>query len=463
MKGYAGKVLIIVQNLPVPFDRRVWLEAKTLRDQGLKVSVICPTSKEFPLKYERIDGISVYRYKMPVEAEGVMSYFFEFAYAWLATAMLSLKVLLREGFDVIQACNPPDTYWVLGWLYRPLGKTFLFDHHDLSPEMFDAKYNGKASFLRRILEWLEKMTLRSARLVLSTNVSYKKVAITRGGVHPENVYVVRTGPDLQRLQLLPVENELKFGKEYMVCYLGEMCPQDGVDILLEAIDHFVRHLNRKDTHFVLVGGGPAMPSLRNLCKKMGLEDVVTFTGRVSDADLCRYLSSADVCVDPDPWSEWANHSTMNKILEYMTFGKPIVAFDLEEHKNSAGTAAVYVKPNDSAGFANAVSTLLDDESSRKKMGDVGYKRIRNELSWRHTRKALVKAYASLFPNMTQNVEKMPKVLEQLLEQAQTETYDILLPVKDAHTFVMKPGCCNDIVAIAEHILADRPTNPEYIE
>jgi glycosyltransferase involved in cell wall biosynthesis len=457
MKEYAGKLLIIVQNLPVPFDRRVWLEAKTLRDHGLKVSVICPKAKGFNKSYEVIDDISVYRYKMPVEADGVLGYLFEFAYAWLATAFLSVKVHMREGFDVIQACNPPDTYWLLGFIYRFLGKKYVFDHHDLSPEMFDAKYDGKKKILRKMLLWLEKMALKSAKLVLSTNESYKKIAIQRGGKNPKDVYVVRTGPDLNRLQQRTPESELRRGKKNMVCYLGEMCPQDGVDVLLESIDYFINDLGRRDTQFMLVGGGPAMPEMKRLSEEMNLSEFVEFTGRVSDDDLCRYLSSADVCVDPDPWSEWSNHSTMNKVLEYMTFAKPIVAFDLEENKNSAKQAALYVKPNDIKLFARAIDELLDDPDRCEEMGEFGYARIRGQLSWKHTQKGLIAAYYRLFPKMMTDDEAEQNIMDLMMAKISSDSVDLDMKTsdeKDPNLFVLDVDGQEDIVQIAQRILND---------
>ncbi|NOY60379.1 MAG: glycosyltransferase family 4 protein [Calditrichaeota bacterium] len=392
MKGYAGKVLIIVQNLPVPFDRRVWLEAQTLRDHGYKVSVISPKSKEFTESYERIDDIAVYRYKMPVNAQGALSYFFEFAYAWLATASLSLKVLFREGFDIIQACNPPDTYFLLARFYKLFGKKFVFDHHDLSPEMFEAKYDKKGGLLHKMLLLLEKWTLKTADIIISTNESYKNVAMSRGGRSEEDIFVVRTGPDLQRLRIMPPENALKRGRKYMVAYLGEMCPQDGVDYLLRSIDHFINKIGRKDVQFTLIGGGPAMEDLEKMSDEMGMSDHVAFTGRIPDEELCRYLSTADVCVDPDPFSEWADHSTMNKILEYMTFAKPIVSFDLTEAKHSAQQAAVYVPPDNTEQFAAEIDKLLDDPLKREEMGRFGRRRVVDHLAWRHTHKALLRAY-----------------------------------------------------------------------
>jgi len=406
MKGYAGKVLIIVQNLPVPFDRRVWLEAQTLRDNGYKVSVISPKSKEFTESHERIDDIAVYRYKMPVNAHGALSYFFEFAYAWLATALLSLKVLFREGFDIIQACNPPDTYFLLARFYKLFGKKFVFDHHDLSPEMFEAKYDKKGGLLHKMLLLLEKWTLKTADIVISTNESYKKVAMTRGGRADEDIFVVRTGPDMQRLRIMPPENSLKQGRKYMVAYLGEMCPQDGVDYLLRSIDHFINKIGRRDVQFTLIGGGPSMEDLKKMSEEMGLADHVAFTGRIPDEELCRYLSTADVCVDPDPYSEWADHSTMNKILEYMTFGKPIVSFDLTEARHSAQQAAVYVPPNNTEQFAAEMDKLLNDPAKREEMGKFGRRRVVDQLAWHHTHKALLRAYDKVTEFIVP-VEEMP--------------------------------------------------------
>ena len=396
MKAFAGRILIIVQNLPVPFDRRVWLEAKTLTGNGYKVSVICPKSPEYSRSHENLEGVAIYRYKMPVEAEGVLSYFFEFAYAWLAAAFLSLKVLWREGFDVIQACNPPDTYFVLGWLYKLFGKKFVFDHHDLCPEMFLAKYEKENKLLYRGLLFLEKLTLKTADIVISTNDSYKELAIKRGKKSAADIYVVRTGPDLARLKPRQAQQSLKQGFKHMICYLGEMCPQDGIDYLLRSADHLINRLGRKDVLFMLLGGGPAMPKFKAMSEAMGLQGSVRFTGRIPDKHVCDYLSTADVCVDPDPWSEWADHSTMNKVLEYMAFSKPIVAFDLKESKNSALEAAEFVEPNNVEEFSQTMSRLLDDPEKRSAMGRFGRKRIREQLAWEHTHKNLLKAYEKIF-------------------------------------------------------------------
>ncbi len=396
MKDFSGKILIIVQNLPVPFDRRVWLEAQTLRDHGYKVSVICPKSREYPEGHVVIDEISIYRYRIPLEAHGFFGYVFEFVYAWLMAAFLSVKVLFRGGFDVIHACNPPDTYFLLGAIYKLFGKAFVFDHHDLSPEMFMAKYEKTNKLLHKGLVYLEKLTMRTAKIVLATNESHKEIALRRGGKHPEDIFIVRTGPDLNRLRLMPAERALKNGRKYLVCYLGEMCPQDGVDYLLTSAKYLSEELGRHDVQFVIMGGGPEMPKLKALSEKMGLAQYVEFTGRIPDELLCRYLSTADVCVDPDPWSEWANRSTMNKIMEYMSFGKAIVAFDLKESRNSARQAAVYANIDDVEDFALKIAALLEDPERRKVMGRYGMQRVQNELAWKHTHKALLAAYDRVF-------------------------------------------------------------------
>ena len=390
MKASAGRILVIVQNLPVPFDRRVWLESKTLRNAGYQVSVICPKSIEFHKSFEITDDIAIYRYAMPVNASGILGYFFEFIYAWLATAFLSVRVFRKRGFDLIHACNPPDTFFLLAVFYKLFGVKFIFDHHDLSPEMFMAKFPGRYSFLLKGLYLLEWLTLKTADAVLCTNESYRQVALTRGKKKERDVFVVRTGPDLTRLHPQAPDQTLKRGKKFLVVYLGEMCPQDGVDYLLRAVADFVE--KRDDTVFTLVGGGPALEDMKKLARQLDLAGKVNFTGRISDQELNAYLSTADVCVDPDPYSEWSDKSTMNKVMEYMVFSKPIVAFDLMENRRSAQKAAVYVKPNDTIAFYSAIQALLDDPQKRHWMGTFGRNRIFYHLSWENGRLNLLRAY-----------------------------------------------------------------------
>ncbi len=391
-----GKVLIIVQNLPVPFDRRVWLESTTLKQAGYGVSVISPTGKhgDFKKTHEVIEGINVYRYPAPPEAEGVIGYAFEFSYAWLMTALLSLVVWVRHGFNVMQACNPPETYFLLAWFYKLFGKKLIFDHHDLSPEMYVAKGGKKGGLPYRLLLLLEKLTFKTADVVMTTNLSHKEIAVKRGGFDPNKVFVVRSAPNLDRFTRYDPIPELKEGAPYLICYLGEMCPQDGVDHMLYAAQVVLNEHNRKDVHFTFIGGGPSLEDLRKLKSKLGLDEYITFTGRVSDDDLCRYLSTADICVDPDPFTEWSNQSTMNKIMEYMAFGCPIVAFDLKENHYSAQDAAIYATPNDVDEMAALIVDLLENPDKRQEMGSYGLNRIENELAWQYSQPHLLAAYAA---------------------------------------------------------------------
>jgi len=376
-------------------DRRVWLEAQTLTETGHQVAVISIKGKN-DSKYEYLQNVHVYRYKAPPEAEGLLGYGFEFIYCWLMAFFLSLKVLFRHGFKVIHACNPPETYFLLGLFYKLFGKKFIFDHHDLSPEMYLAKYPfKKGGFVYRLLLLLERLTFMTADVVITTNLSHREIAIKRGNVTPENIFVVRSGPDNERLQLKPPKPELRNGKKFLVCYLGEMCPQDGVDYLLESINYLVMKLNYHDAFFTLVGGGPALPLLKKRAKELGISHFVQFTGRVSDELLCDYLSTADVCVDPDPWTEWSDKSTMNKIMEYMVFKKPIVAFDLKENRYSAQEAALYTVPNDTKEFAKDILNLLKDENRRKEMGEFGIQRVQSTLLWEYSKSNLVKAYKNI--------------------------------------------------------------------
>lgn len=392
------RVLIIVQNLPVPFDRRVWLEALTLRDAGYLVSIISPKGQhgKYQESHQFLEGIQIYRYPAPPEGEGVLAYVREFLYCWIYTALLSVKVWWRHGFDAIHACNPPETYFFLAWFYKLLGKKFLFDHHDLSPEMYLAKGGTEGGLLHRGLLLLEWLTFKTADVVVTTNESHKDVAMQRGGVAEERVFIVRTGPDFDRLQQLDVEEPLKKGKPYLVCYLGEMCEQDGVDYVLKSAKLLQEQFQRDDVQFILMGGGPALSQLREMKTVMGLDEFVDFTGRVSDYDLCRYLSTADVCLDPDPFTEWSNQSTMNKIMEYMAFGKPTVAFNLKENRYSAQEAAVYAQANDVNEFTHLLVDLLDTPQKRAEMGEFGQKRVHTKLAWDYSKPFLIEAYKKLF-------------------------------------------------------------------
>lgn len=396
MPAYTQRnILIIVQNLPVPFDRRVWQEATSLRAAGFGVAVVCPKKKIYTQSYERLEEVDIYRYPLLFEAnDGVAGYFVEFVYCWLASLWLALKAYAHRPFHAIHACNPPDTFFALAWLFRPLGVRFVFDHHDLCPEMYVAKGRPKAGFLYRSLLLLEKLTLRSAHRVIAVNQSHRDIALRRGGIDEEKIVIVRSGPRAAWADRRQTNDSLKQGREHLVMYLGEMCEQDGVDHLLHAVRHY-SSCNEKDTLFAFVGGGPDQPRMKALAGQMGLADWVHFTGRVSDQILWEYLAAADIGVDPDPWTEWSNLSTMNKIVEYMAFGIPIVAFDLTEHRRSAQDAALYVTPNDDIELSRQIRGLLLDRDRRHLMSACARRRFLENLAWEHAEGHLIAAYSSL--------------------------------------------------------------------
>jgi glycosyltransferase involved in cell wall biosynthesis len=392
-----GKVLILVENLSVPFDRRVWLEATTLRDAGYIVSVISPKGHHADMEsFVEIDGIAVYRYALEEAQPGVMGYVKEYSVAMLMTLLLTFRVWRARGFDVIHACNPPDLFFFIGLVWKIFGKKFIFDQHDICPEMFAVKFGNRFRLLRKLLQLLELGTYRTADVVIATNESVKKLAMTRGGVPERRVVVVRTGPDFDRLKIVPAEPALKKGSRWLVAYLGSMGPHDSVDLALKAAHDIVHMQGRTDVHFTFIGRGDQTPLLIELSRNLGLADHVTFTGRIPDEALVQYLSTADVCISPDGANGYNEYCTMNKTMEYMAVAKPVVAFDLLETRYSAQGAALYAPPNDVRAFADRVVQLLDDDALRENLGQVGRARVEQELSWEHSRGALLDAYARAF-------------------------------------------------------------------
>jgi glycosyltransferase involved in cell wall biosynthesis len=389
------RILILVENLPSPFDRRVWQEAGTLRDAGYGVSIICPTGKGCEKKHELVDGVDIWRYDLPTDGSGALGYLVEYGAALLWTFVLSLKVWWKSGFDVVHACNPPDLFFLIGGFFKLFGKKFVFDHHDACPELYEAKFGGK-TLLYRLMLLLEKLTFRTADVSIATNHSYRRIAIERGGMDPDRVFVVRSGPSLERMKLVPPVEALKKGRRYLVGYVGVMGKQEGIDYLLRAAAHLVHGLKRRDVHFGLVGGGTSLAEMKALARELGIAEYVTFTGRVSDGALLAMLSTADVCVNPDVANEMNDISTMNKVMEYMALGKPIVQFDLAEGRFSAQRASVYARRNDAADLAAKIAELLDDPAQRAAMGAFGRRRVENELEWRHEAPKLIAAYEALW-------------------------------------------------------------------
>lgn len=374
-------VLIIVENLPLPFDRRVWQEANTLRDAGYTVSIICPTGKGYEKSYEIIDGIAIYRHPLPLEGSGPAGYLLEYGSALFQEIRLALKVLKERGFGVIQACNPPDDIFIIGLFFKLFfRKKFVFDHHDINPELYIAKFGRKDLFYKVMLLW-ERLTFLCADRSIATNESYRRIAIERGRMHPKRVTVVRSGPSLARMKRVLPNPQWKNGRKYLVGYVGVMGRQEGIDHLLEAARYLIHGKGREDIQFVLVGGGTELAAMQAYAKQLGLAEHVTFTGRIPDEPMLEALSTADICVNPDIANEMNDKSTMNKIMEYMALGKPVVQYDLTEGRFSARSASLYARKNDPVDLANTMAYLLDHPEKRDKMGAYGRKRVTEQLHW----------------------------------------------------------------------------------
>jgi glycosyltransferase involved in cell wall biosynthesis len=389
------KVLIIVENLPVPFDGRVWKEACSLQKDGYEVTVLCPKGKGFEKGYELLEGVHIYRHPMPAEGNSAFGYVWEYSWALLWEFLYTWWIFLRRGFHVIQGCNPPDDIFLVALPFKLFGVKYIFDHHDVNPELYYSKYERK-DFFYKAQVWLEKLTFRFSDVVMSTNNSYKEIAIKRGGLAPEDVFVVRNGPDLETFKLVPAKTELKYGKPYLVSYVGTMSIQEGLDILVDVAAQ-MKETGRRDVHFTCVGGGPGLAGLRQMVKDKKVEDTINFTGRVPDEQLLEVLSTADVCVNPDKPCEMNDISTMIKIMEYMALGKPIVQFDLKEGRFSAGEASLYSNNgNHVKDFAEKILWLLERPEERAKMGKFGRARVETELAWEYSVKNLLAAYTRVF-------------------------------------------------------------------
>jgi len=389
------RVLIIVQNLPVPFDRRVWLECQALVSAGYRVAVVCPKGDGDPA-YEVVDQVELHKYRAYAPGGSKLGFVTEYAYSFLATAWLTFRARRSGRFGVMQACNPPDIFWPIALALRALDRTrFVFDHHDLSPELYESRFPDGPRLPYKVLRALERWTYRTADHVISTNESYRRIAATRSGKPVTDVTVVRSGPDPQRLRRGPASPELRRGRRFLAAYIGVMGPQDGVDIVVRAADVVVHQLRRDDIAFTLIGSGDCFDDLVALRDELGLAGHVEFTGRAPDELVARILSTADVGLSPDPKNPLNDVSTMNKTMEYMAFGLPVVAFDLRETRVSAGNAGVYATPNDIDDYVAAIVKLMDDEPTRSRMGKLGRARVEQELAWSHQRRAYLEVYRGL--------------------------------------------------------------------
>ncbi|MGD0754903.1 MAG: glycosyltransferase family 4 protein [Bacteroidales bacterium] len=388
-------ILIIVENLPVPFDRRVWQEANTLLDNGAKVSIICPKMKDYLASFEVINGIEIYRHYLPFEARGAVGYLFEYSVALFWEFFLSWKIYFKNRFHVIHGCNPPDLIFLVALCFKIFGVQYVFDHHDINPELYIAKFNRKG-FFYKIMVLFERLTFATADFSIATNESYKDIAIRRGKMAEDNIQVIRSGPKLDRLRLVPPDNKFRKGRKYLVGYVGVIGEQEGIDLLLESIKLIVP--KRDDIQFAIVGGGSNLEKMKQLSEKSGLSKFVDFYGRVPDDLLVAILNTADICVNPDKPTEMNNLSTMNKIMEYMALKKPVVQYDLKEGRFSAQEASLYARCGDANDFADKIILLIDDPELRARMGSFAYDRVLNELSWDFEKVKLIKFYNRILFN-----------------------------------------------------------------
>lgn len=389
------RVLIVVENLPVPFDRRVWAEATSLVDAGYQVSVISPMMKGYTAPYEVIDGVHVYRHPL-TEAGSGAGYLREYLGALFHQLRLAFKIRRARGFDVIHACNPPDLIFLVAALFKLIdGVRFIFDHHDLCPELYEAKF-GRRGLAYFALRAAERATFALADISIATNESYREIALERGGMTPDRVFIVRSGPRLDRMKITAPNEALKRGRRYLAGYVGVIGRQEGLDLLVGAVAHLINHVGRTDVQFAIIGDGPELSAVRALAEAKGVSGYLDFYGRVDDALFLDVLNTADVCVNCDRACAMNDKSTMNKILEYMALGKPIVQFEMTEGRRSAGAASLYARPDNVADFAQKIDMLLSDPALRRDMGALGRERVLTQFSWAHSVPALLRAYAAAF-------------------------------------------------------------------
>ena len=386
------KALIFIEDTSFTFDNRVKQMAAALVDNGWDITVVSQKFHDDPFCRKVSDRLRSYHFPKPT-AEGALGHVFEHAYTLIAGTLITAWVALRHGFSVFHACNPMDIMWLLALPYKLIGKRFIFDQHDLCPELYLSRENTSESdaFYRALL-FLERGSYRSANAVISTNESYRTMAATRGGRDREHVFVVRNGPNMDRLRSVPPRTDLKSEGETLVGYLGNINPQDGVDLTLEAAQYIRTELGRTDIKFVLVGGGSTQPVLAAQSKEMGLSDLVTFTGRLPDDEMLATLGACEFCLQPDPKNPLNDKSTMNKVMEYMAIGKPVIAFDLVETRVSCGDAALYAEPNEISDLAKKIVFLADHPEERERMSRLGKERVDNQLLWSYSVPHLVAAY-----------------------------------------------------------------------
>jgi len=398
-------ILIIVENLTVPLDRRVWQEARTLHEAGYTVSIVCPKGGKYTAPYEVLEGIHIFRHPLPIEADGALGYALEYSWALAWEFALSLKAYWKVGFDAVQACNPPDLLFLIAGFWKYLfGKRFVFDHHDINPELFEAKFNKQGKF-HKLLLWLERLTFKTADVSIATNETFKQIAIERGGMDADRVFIVRSVPDLKRFKRLEPNAALKNGRRHLAGYVGIMGAQDGVDLLIDAMDDLVHAQGRRDIQCAIVGSGTELPALQKMAQDRGLSDYITFTGFLSGEPLLKAFSTFDIGVIPDPKNSYNDKISMNKVFEYMSLGIPFVSFDLIEGKKASGDAAIYARNNDPKELAAQMARLFDDEELAGALSAEGTIRARQLLKWENERARLLAAYDLALSDKRKTVQR----------------------------------------------------------
>ena len=393
----AVEVLIIVENMPVPADRRVWQEATALRRAGYQVSVVCPKGKGYERAYEQIDGVNIYRHWLPTEGPGTVSYLLEYTVALFWEFILSLKVAWRHGFDIIHACNPPDLIFLVAIFHKIFfGKTFLFDQHDVVPELYEVKFDRK-DFIHRLLVLFERWTFRWADGSLATNSRLKELAVARGRMPEDKVWVVRTLPDLERIRPVKPDPSVRRTFRYLVGYVGYIAEQDGVHLLIEGMAYIIKSLCRPDVGCLVIGDGPQLNRLKALVDERGITDNVEFAGYLSGDAVIAKLGACDIGVVPDPPNACNGMMSMIKVFEYMALGLPIVQFDLAQAKNDAGGAARTVADPTPQALGEAIVSLLEDGAARERMRAYGRERADRDFQWDTEKHSLLAAYATLAP------------------------------------------------------------------
>ena len=395
-KAFAGKhILLVIENEAVPFDRRMWNIARALKEAGAAVSVICPIFGKDSEPYTVLDDIAIHRYRNTFADGSVVGYFREYGVAFIKTFVLLHKLMLRGRVHVVHVANPPDIFWPLAIYLKLFGIRFIFDEHDLSPEAYLSRFDkdeADAGSLYTVQRWFQKLSYRFADGILSTNETYRERAVQTDPRNAKKTFVVRNGPDTRTFRSTPPNPALKKGRKYLAAYIGVMAIQDGLEYVIRAVDELVNKRKNKDVIFYLIGKGDDWPRLKEMAAELGIAEDIVFTGRIPDPEALEIMSTADVCLSPDPYSPLNELSTMTKIMEYMSLGKPIVSFTLKENKYSAGPSALYVHNNDPVAFAEGILTLAQDPDRSRTMGEAGIKRVTEELSWQKQAERLRAAY-----------------------------------------------------------------------